>query len=248
MPSIHPPPRPRATNSLHPSLPKHINNQWHHFVPHEITVRSYSQIAADINLVVLLHFLAAHLTFLPRGGLADAHVRTVVCCGVANAYLLQFAHRQAHFRAGQRHPVAAVLQKWGLLVSEEMHRAHHRTFDTGASWAWRAFFLLLGGWDWGSVYPRRVRTRSKDLIELTNHMSPPYPHTGFPVLSGLSDPLVNALHSRVPNQWLWLALFAGMTFGGIQILTLVYLAAYRAVTGDATIPAAATLFFQVSAA
>jgi hypothetical protein len=130
--------------SLTPYFPKPTNHQWHHFVPHEITVRSYSQIAADINLVVLLHFLAAHLTFLPRGGLADPHVRTVVCCGVANAYLLQFAHRQAHFRAGQRHPVAAVLQKWGLLVSEQMHRAHHRTFDTGASWAWRVFFGVVG--------------------------------------------------------------------------------------------------------
>ena len=75
-------------------------------------------------------------------------------------------------------------------------------------------------------------------------MSPPHHHTGFPVLSGLSDPLVNVVYARVPNQWLWLALFAGMTFGGIQALTLVYLAGYRAVTGDATIPAAATLFFK----
>jgi hypothetical protein len=100
-------------------------------VPHEICVRSYPQIAADINFVVMLHFLAAHLTFLPCGGLGNLHVRTLVCCGVANAYLLEWAHRQAHFLPSQRHAVAARLQKWGLLVSEEMHRAHHRNFDTG---------------------------------------------------------------------------------------------------------------------
>lgn len=62
------------------------------------------------------------------------------------------------------------------------------------------------------------------------------------MLSGLSDPLINALHARVPNQWLWLALFAGLTFGGIQALTVAYLAGYRAITGDAS--AVATLFFQ----
>jgi hypothetical protein len=62
------------------------------------------------------------------------------------------------------------------------------------------------------------------------------------VLSGLSDPLVNALHALVPNQWAWLALFAAMTFGGIQLLTVAYLAAYRAVSGDASV--VVTLFFQ----
>jgi hypothetical protein len=68
---------------------------------------------------------------LAFNGLADARLRCLVCSGVAMAYLGQWAHRQAHFVASQRHPVAAFLQKWGLLVSEEMHRAHHRTFDEG---------------------------------------------------------------------------------------------------------------------
>ncbi len=89
--------------------------------------------AADISAIVMIHFVAAHLAFLPCGGLGHPYVRTVVCCGVANAYLLQWAHRQAHFPTAQRHPAAARLQRWGLLVSAEMHRNHHRTFDTGAS-------------------------------------------------------------------------------------------------------------------
>lgn len=234
------PPRPRITNQ---HIPKQTNHQWHHFVPHEITVRSYSQIAADINLVVLLHFLAAHLTFLPCGGLGNPYVRALVCCGVANAYLLQFAHRQAHFRASQRHPVAAVLQRWGLLVSEGMHRAHHRTFDTGAS-RFCLGFRIGSVWVWFGTIWDYVSEKSKTTIQYLNQLTacPPPHHTGFPVLSGLSDPLINALHALVPNQWLWLALFFFMTFGGIQVLTLLYLAAYRAVTGDA-IPVAATLFF-----
>jgi len=53
------------------------------------------------------------------------------------------------------------------------------------------------------------------------------------VLSGLSDPFINALNRLMPNQWLWLALFAGLTFFGIQAVTLGFLAAYRAATGDA---------------
>ena len=157
--------------------------QWHHFVPHEICVRSYPQMARDINLVVGLHFVVAALCF---SGLADPRVRTVVCCGIVNAYLLQWAHRQAHMLPSQRHPVADKLQQWGLLVSEEMHRAHHRTYDTG-----------------------------------------------FPVLSGLSDPLMTFLAKAVTNQWAWLVAFVIMTLAGLPCLVLAYLPAYAAVANAA---------------
>lgn len=228
--------------------------QWHHFVPHEICVRSYAQIAADISLVVLIHFAAAHATFHPCGGLGNPYVRTLAACGVANAYLLQFAHRQAHFPKAQRHPVAAALQRWGLLVSEEMHRQHHRTFDTGT----RVCIAMNDACSWAGAHSgcaekcvnawMDVWMPSPPSVHVTPTCLSPTPFTtgitttaGFPVLSGLSDPVVNALHACVPNQWAWLALFLGMTLGGLQALTVVYLAGYRALTGDTA--AVVTLFF-----
>jgi hypothetical protein len=72
---------------------------------------------------------AVHWAFF--NGLADPRLRCLVCSGVAMAYLGQWAHRQAHFPTSQRHPVAAVLQRWKLLVPAEMHRLHHQTYDEG---------------------------------------------------------------------------------------------------------------------
>lgn len=138
-----------------------------------------------------------------------------------------------------------MLQKWGLLVSEEMHRAHHRTFDTGTCVSvCTCVYVAVWGLTDECVRP------SIHHIHPAHPKSPIPPNpppqtTGFPVLSGLSDPLINALHALVPNQWVWLALFLGMTLGGVQLLTLAYLAAYRAVTGDAGAGAVSVAFMAL---
>ncbi len=131
-------------------------------------------------MIVGLHFVVAALLFAPVGGLGNPYVRTFVACGMVNAYLLEWAHRQAHFTSSKRHPLAQRLQDWGLLVSESLHRQHHQTFDAG-----------------------------------------------FPVLSGLSDPLINYLHAKVTNQWVWLAAFVGLTLGGVPLLAWGYLAVWE---------------------
>ena len=95
-----------------------------HQVPHEIFVRSYAQIAADLNLIVGLHFA---INMMVYGGLGDPKIRAAICTAMANAYLLEWAHRQAHMISSVRHPVAKVLQSFHLLFTPEMHRAHHRT-------------------------------------------------------------------------------------------------------------------------
>ncbi len=102
--------------------------QWHHLLPHEITTRTYQHIAADLNGIVGIEF-GVHLAAF--NGLEDPRLRCLVCAGVAMAYLGQWAHRQAHFPTAQRHPVAAFMQRCGLLVPPEMHRRHHQTFDEG---------------------------------------------------------------------------------------------------------------------
>lgn len=102
--------------------------QWHHIMPHDITTRSYRHIAADLNGIVGLEF-AVHWALYK--GLADPRLRCLVCAGVAQAYLGQWAHRQAHFPTALRHPVAGWMQRWGLLVTPEMHRRHHQTYDEG---------------------------------------------------------------------------------------------------------------------
>jgi hypothetical protein len=107
----------------------------HHYIPHEITVRRYRDIAGDLNTIVAIIFVV-HL-FL-YDWLKDGRVMCVVASVGAMAYLGQFAHRQAHMLPNKVHPWAAVLQKMGLLVDPALHRAHHRSYDRG--------FAILGGW------------------------------------------------------------------------------------------------------
>jgi len=151
--------------------------QYHHVIPTEITLRSYPQIASDLNLIVGLHFLVTALVFHRYGGLANPFIHTTVACGMLNAYLLEWAHRQAHFSKKRRHPLAQYLQDCGLLVSEQLHRRHHQTFDIG-----------------------------------------------FPVLSGLSEPVINFVRAWVcANEWVWLVGFLGMTLGGLPMVIAGYL-------------------------
>ena len=135
----------------------------------------------DLNLIVGLEYAVVALAF---GGLHDPYVRTFACCAVANAYLGQWAHRQAHMTKTARHPLAAQLQRLGFLVSPEMHRAHHRTYDTG-----------------------------------------------FPILSGWCDPLMNYLTKHVTsNRWVWLVAFLFMTLAGLALLLSgVCLPAYQTI-------------------
>lgn len=70
-----------------------------------------------------------------------------------------------------------------------MHRAHHRTYDTG-----------------------------------------------FPILTGLSDPLINLMLRHCSNQYVWLAVFLVLTLGGITLCIETYVPLY-----DALVAAAATL-------
>lgn len=109
--------------------------QFHHIIPHEITVRSYIHIAADLNGIIGLQY-GWHL-FLFKG-LGDPAFRCLACCAVLNAYLGQLAHRQAHMLPEKRDPVVDVLQRLGLMVAPDTHRRHHKTYDQG--------FPILSGW------------------------------------------------------------------------------------------------------
>ncbi|EKU21687.1 kua-ubiquitin conjugating enzyme hybrid localization domain-containing protein [Nannochloropsis gaditana CCMP526] len=149
--------------------------QYHHVIPSEITLRSYPQIAADLNLIVALQFIVCTIVFYAHGGLFNPYIHATMACGLVNAYLLEWAHRQAHFPRGKRHAFAQYLQDRGFLVSEALHRRHHQTFDVG-----------------------------------------------FPVLSGLSEPVINFVRAKVcANQWVWLAAFILMTLAGLPCIISV---------------------------
>ncbi|TFJ81437.1 hypothetical protein NSK_007398 [Nannochloropsis salina CCMP1776] len=148
--------------------------QFHHIIPHEITVREFRHIAADLNGIIGLEYGVNLILF---NGLTDPAYRCVACCAVLNAYLGQLAHRQAHMRPEKRDAVVAVLQDLGLMVTPDTHRRHHKTYDQG-----------------------------------------------FPILSGWSDAPVTFLYQYVvPSQWVWLAMFVLLTFGGIAGLIRLYL-------------------------
>jgi hypothetical protein len=102
--------------------------QFHHIIPHEITVREFRHIAADLNGIIGLEYGVNLILF---NGLTDPAYRCVACCAVLNAYLGQLAHRQAHMRPEKRDAVVAVLQDLGLMVTPDTHRRHHKTYDQG---------------------------------------------------------------------------------------------------------------------
>ena len=73
------------------------------------------------------------------------------------------------------------------MVTPELHRAHHRTYDTG-----------------------------------------------FPILSGICNPLIDLMLKHIPNQWFWLTLFSLMTIFGIPEVVTVYLPAFEAASKAAS--------------
>jgi hypothetical protein len=109
--------------------------QMHHFIPHEITVRRYRDIAGDLNTIVGVIFLIQTYIY---GGLKDGRVMCVLAAGGAMAYVGQLAHRQAHMLPSKVSPYVRPFQEMGLLVNPALHRAHHRTYTQG--------FAILGGW------------------------------------------------------------------------------------------------------
>ena len=154
--------------------------QFHHVIPHEITVRTYRHIAADLNGIVGLE-LGWHVVLF--GGLLNPAVRCIVCCAIANAYLGQLSHRQAHMLPEKRDPIVNVFQRLGLMLEPDTHRRHHKTYDQG-----------------------------------------------FPILVGWCDALVTFLFQKVVGpQWIWLALFLAMTFGGIVVVAALYLPLFATV-------------------
>lgn len=52
--------------------------------------------------------------------------------------------------------------------------------------------------------------------------------TGFPVLSGLSDPLINWMNKHITNRWFWIILFVSMSLGGLTAIIAALLPAYDA--------------------
>lgn len=75
-------------------------------------------------MIVGLHFVVNMLVY---GGLGDIKIRAAISTAMFNAYLLEWAHRQAHMISIARHPIASFLQSYHLIIPPEMHRAHHRT-------------------------------------------------------------------------------------------------------------------------
>ena len=51
---------------------------------------------------------------------------------------------------------------------------------------------------------------------------------GFPILSGLTAPLIGAMNKAMPDRRLWLALFAIMSIGDVFVLERLMTAAFRA--------------------
>lgn len=72
-------------------------------------------------------------------------------------------------------------------MTPELHRAHHRTYDTG-----------------------------------------------FPILTGLSDPLINWMLRSCDNQWAWLTLFITLTLGGITLCMQAYIPLHAALADAAS--------------
>lgn len=155
-----------------PPLPP---GRWHHAIPQDIVSKSFIEVCGDLNLVVLLHFMWIYGLF----GWKDSAANVMVGAKLAAAYLGQWAHRMAHTAESKRPQWVRSAQSCGLLVSPDLHKEHHTTYNDG-----------------------------------------------FPILSGVTAPLIGLLNAWIPNKYVWLAIFAVSSFADVWALKHLVSAAF----------------------
>eukprot|EP00386_Alphamonas_edax_P012640 GDKI01039365.1.p1 GENE.GDKI01039365.1~~GDKI01039365.1.p1 ORF type:complete len:285 (+),score=72.77 GDKI01039365.1:89-943(+) len=102
--------------------------QWHHVLPYDITAKPYLEVCGDLNLVLFLHIVVHAII---NGGLHNHAGNAVLAAKILAGYFGQWAHRMAHTPPTKRPSWVLWGQKYGILVSPEMHRDHHTTYNDG---------------------------------------------------------------------------------------------------------------------
>lgn len=80
----------------------------------------------DLNLVALLHLV---WLVVVNHGIGNSRANVMAGAKLVCAYLGQYAHRMSHTPRADRPAWVRVAQQAGLLVSPELHHAHHATYD-----------------------------------------------------------------------------------------------------------------------
>ena len=108
--------------------------QKHHQYPSVILHKTFSEVSISIaSITWVLHalLLLCYMTGVMNSSLFFFGTLTT-CIGT----LSQLAHQCAH--ANESHVIIQWCQKWGLLISPESHRTHHRTYNRN--------FAIVNGW------------------------------------------------------------------------------------------------------
>lgn len=100
--------------------------QWHHAIPRDIADKPYVYACGDLAGLAAAVFVY-HIV------VNSAHTNSLAICALgwklAFAFFGQFSHRSSHQNPSKVSPIAKKMQQWGLMMSPDMHRQHHRTHD-----------------------------------------------------------------------------------------------------------------------
>jgi len=96
--------------------------QWHHVIPTDIATRPLWMTFADLSPLVVGLFV--YHVLLCR------YTNPMVMCALGwkliMAYFGQFSHRTSHLPKSKVTGLSKKLQEWGITLTHEGHRVHHR--------------------------------------------------------------------------------------------------------------------------
>ena len=97
--------------------------QWHHHIPTDIVRKPFIEVCGDLNVAAVI-MCSIHVLWSSQMG-SQAVPLILGSLKLFMAYFGQFSHRTAHdFKCTS--PFAKGLQRVGLMISQQAHKAHHK--------------------------------------------------------------------------------------------------------------------------
>jgi ubiquitin-conjugating enzyme E2 variant len=125
--------------------------QWHHKRPTHICHQTWHEFLGAIDGGIIFLFVAASF-IRPKAWSRSLSIFALIAFPLF--YLMMASHRWSHIRRDQLPPAVALLQSYGILLSQDAHSVHHANYDQN--------FSLMTGWsnpfiNWACIHVMKPR-------------------------------------------------------------------------------------------
>lgn len=120
--------------------------QWHHHLPMGISSKPLSTVLADAVGAYAMHPLLIFVMVYFIGFQSSEYHAVAMAWKLIFGLGAMLSHRTSHFPTDERHPLANLLVRAGLLLDPKQHRIHHYGDVKTKTPAYTTRFCILNGW------------------------------------------------------------------------------------------------------